>query len=66
MYTIRPIGRDEEGHPQGARYIVYAEGYDRAPIYYVPMTSDSDCCCIDFDVEVTDEWPGGWDMPVGS
>lgn len=58
MYKIRPIGRDEEGHPQGARYLAYPVYMDDA-VYYV-----------DFDVEVTDEWessrwmPGGWDYEM--
>ena len=69
MYKIRPIGRDEEGHPQvgwgciiaacqGARYaVLHAESI----IYY-----------IDFEVEVTDEWessrdmPGGWDYEMSN
>lgn len=60
MYKIRPIGRDEEGHPQGARYVAYSM-YEDVAVYY-----------IDFEVEVTDEWessrdmPGGWDYEMSN
>lgn len=60
MYKIRPIGRDEEGHPQGARYAAYSM-YEDVAVYY-----------IDFEVEVTDEWessrdmPGGWDYEMSN
>ena len=63
MYKIRPIGRDEEGHPQGARY---------AGRVLSPLHTESIIFYIDFEVEVTDEWessrdmPGGWDYQMSN